>query len=361
MAIHGPAYQLAGDCLAIPTRICMPFKEFCIHTTTYSPAVGQPTNPVAGTFGCMQNAPYTTNYGTQFLPEPKIPSNINRPKLYGIETGSVTLPNLFVSSELAPWRSRKIFGPSDPYGKMTSGPAVQQGHMVTEVRRRLRDVNPKNANFQGRYSFYFTDSTYSINGEDDWLRFLHPAGFFWTNKGLVEPFLAVDYYEDSGQNPITSDIYNQNIIPFCSPMNVWNEFGNIIGQYIGYTFIFNFAPAYVRLPTKKNSPDDYYIDPPTVPATKVDPTNQFFSLDCHLFLVASPAYAGALKSPKLNSIRYWFYNKPTSTYDICSQYMYAVFGQFESEWKFDVTFNKTDGTSEVIKFGISNTQIYVTP
>ena len=33
----------------------------------------------------------------------------------------------------------------------------------------------------------------------------------------------------------------------------------------------------------------------------------------------------------------------------------------ENNWKFDVTFNHLGGGSEVIKFGISNLQVYVTP
>jgi hypothetical protein len=342
----------------------MPFKEFCIHTLMHSPGIGQPIDPEAGIFGCMASA-YTTNLGTQFLPQPKIPSNINRAPVYGRTSDNLTLDFYYQIADLAPWRSRKILGVSDPYNKKTSGPAVYQGHMVTEVRRRLRGASPNNANYVGRYSHYFTDSNAPINGEADWLRFMHPAGLFWTNKGLSEPFKAIDYYEETDQYPVFTDNYNQYFIPFCSPLNVYNEIGQLIGQHIGYTMIFEFGFAYNRVPTKPNLPADYYIDPQPIPPINVTPENQFMSLDCHLFMVSAPVGGGGgvteIRSPLLNSVRYWFYNKPTSTYNICAPYIYLICGQTTSEWKFDVTFNHYGGGSEVIKFGISNLQIYVTP
>lgn len=359
MATHGPAYLLAGDCQAVPLRICMPFKEFCIHTLSSSPALGQPTNPEAGTFGCM--AAYV-NPGTQFLPIPKIPSNTNRAPLYGRTSDNLTLENYFMPADLAPWRSRKILGPTDPYNKHTSGPALQQGHMVTMLRRRLRSGSPNNNNYNDRYSFYFTDSSTPLGGNNDWLRSLHPGHLFWTNKNINEPFSAIDYYEQTGQIPVGADSYNQYFIPFCSPVNCYNSAGNIIGSYVGYTFIFYFSYAYIRVPKPANLPEDYHVQPPQVPPVKVVPTNQFFSLDCHWFLVASPAYTGSeIRSPKLQSVRYWLYNKFGTSYNPCDPYIYWINGDMTSQWNFDVTFNHYGGGSEVIKFGMSNINFYVTP
>ncbi len=337
----------------------MPFKEFCVHTISSSPALGQPSNPEAGTFGCM---PYLTNNGTQFLPDGKIPSNINIGPTYGLTTDNLTLDNYFMPADLAPWRSRKILGPSDPYNKHTSGPALQQGHMVTMLRRRLRGTSPNNNSYNNRYNFYFTDSTAPINGEADWLRFLHPGHYFWTNKFLNEPFEAVDNYEQTGQLPTATDSYNQYFIPFCSPVNVYDSSGNVIGSYVGYTFVFYFGYSYIKVPSAVNLPVDYHVQPPTVPPTKIQPTNQLFSLDCHWFMVASPAYPGStIRSPKLQSVRYWLYNKFGTTYNPCDQYMYWVNGGATSQWNFDVTFNHYGGGSEVIKFGMSNLRFYITP
>lgn len=344
----------------------MPFKEFCIHTLLSSPAVGQPTNPQAGTFGCAANF---ANLGTQYLPDPQIPSVINRAPLYGRTSNTVQLETFFAAADLAPWRSRKIFGPMDPYNKMTSGPALQQGHMVTQIRRRLRPPAAlNNNNYQNRFDFYFTDSNTPINGMDDWLKFLHPASFFWTNKKLSaagtfpnEPFKADDFYEDSGEAPITADSFNRNFVPFCSPLNVRNEAGAIIGQYVGYTAIFYFGFSYMRKPYRKYLPNDYYINPQPPTPVKVVPTNQFFSIDCHWYMAANSIVPGVLKSPKLQSIRYWFYNKQATAYNICSPYFYAIHGDMASQWNFDVVFNLVGGGTETIKFGLSNLQVYATP
>ena len=362
MAAHGRAMQMSGDCIQVPLRVCNPFKEFCIHTLLHSPDLGQVSDPQAGTYGCMA---YSTNAGTQILPVPKTPSNTNRAPIYGKTTTAKTLPWYYKNSDLSPWKPRQIIGAGDPYNKYNSGPAVNQGHMVTEVRRRLFGTSPpNNDSYLNRYNFYFTDATSAIGGESDWLRFMHPVWYFWTNKGLTEPFLAVDYYEQTGQFPTYADSYNQNIIPFCEPLDVYADPSgtSLLGQFIGYTMVYQFGFAYFMVPTDTYLAEDYHINPQTVPATLVEPTNQFMTLDCHLFMVASPAYVGSpIYSPRLQSIRYWFYNKFGTAYDPCNQYFYFINGQMTSEWKFDLTFNKVSGGSETIKFGMSNLQVYMTP
>lgn len=350
------ANLLSGDCVAVPTRNCMPFKEFCVHTLGSSPALA--TYPDSGLFGCGS---YLSNPGTQLLPTPKIPGALSNHPIYGNTTNTITLPTYFQTADLANWRERKIMGPSDPYNNRASGPAVKQAHMVTQVRRRLkRSASPNNNNYVNRYDFYFTDSSYTLSNQPDWMGFLHPAMYFWTNKDVAEPFNAVDYYEDSGTNPTTTDSYNQKFIPFCTPVNTYNSSGTLLGQYVGYTFMFYFGMGYLKYPIQNFKPNDYYISPSP---PQVTPTYQFFSIDCHLFMVASPASGQSLKSPKLNSSRYWIYNKDGTTWNICDQYMYMLCGstQAQSSWKFDVIFNHVGGGNETIKFNPSNLAIYVTP
>jgi hypothetical protein len=319
-----------------------------------SPSIGQPSNPEAGSYGCMA---YDGNDGTQLLPPPKIPSNTNRCPVYGKTSDTITVPGYFSATDLDPWESRKLIAGADVYNRYVAGPAIEEGHMVTEVRRRLRGtVPPHNDSYLNRYSYYFTDSDTTINGEADWLRFLHPAGYFWTNKGLNNPFSAPSYYEQTGQYPTTTDVYCQNFIPFCDPMNVKDSGGTVQGQYIGYTFIFMFGYGYFKVPVAPNLAEDYYIDPQTTPATLVNPGNQFYSLDCHLYMVGN-----GVVSPKLQSIRYWFYNKFGAGYDPCSQYFYMINGDADSNWKFDVNFNLVGGGTQTIKFGLSDLQVYITP
>ena len=345
---------LAGNCFAVPVRHCSPFKEFCVHTLGSSPTLGSGVD--SGLFGC--NA-YGSVAGTQLLPQPGIPGALSNHPVYGKTSGTVTLPNYFNTSDLAPWRSRQIVGAGDPYNNRASGPAVKQAHMVTEVRRRLkRTTSPHNNDYVNRYGFYFTDASTAYFGDSDWMGFLHPSGCFWTNKGVPEPFSAVNFYEDSGAAVTTADVYNQNFIPFCSPMNTYSSGGTLLGQYIGYTAMYYFGAAYIKRPIAGSKPPDYYSS--TVPPPEVTPTYQFFSIDCHLFLVASPASGMTLKSPKIGSIRHWAYNKDFTTWDLCDQYMYMLHGGITGSWKFNVVFN-LPASSETILFNLSNFQTYVTP
>lgn len=349
------AELIAGNCLVTPDRICAPFKEFCVHTLGSSPPLA--TYPDSGLFGC--NA-YTTNSGTQLLDDPRIPDALTRHQLYGQTTSTVTLPTYFQSADLAPWRSRRIIMPTDPYNNRASGPAVKQAHMYTMLRRRLKGSgSSNNSNYANRSGFNFTDSSATYSGQVDWMGLFHPAGYVWTNKDVPEPFNAVNYYEDSGASPPTSDVYNKQIIPFCSPLNAYNSSGTLLGQYIGYTMMFYFGMAFLKYPIPGFKPTDYYSTSPTPP--EVTPTFQFFMIDCHLFLTGLSASGQTLKSPKIGSARYWTYNKDGTTWNICDQYMYMLNGAFRGNWKFNVTFNYVGGGNESILFNPSNLNVYVTP
>ena len=355
MGAGSKAYLLAGDCLTIPTRFCMPFKEFCVHTLAASPPLA--TFPDSGLFGC---GAYASTAGTQLLPDPRIPDALSPHPLYGRTTSAITLPTYFQAADLAPWRERKIIGPMDPYNNRASGPAVQQAHMVTEVRRRLkRSALPNNNSYQNRYNFYFTDASTPLSGQPDWVGFLHPGMYFWTNKDVPEAFKAVDYFEDSGANPPTTDVYNQNFIPFCTPLNTYTNSGTLLGQYVGYTAIFYFGMAYIKYPIAGFKPSDYYSTSPTPP--EVAPTYQFFTIDCHYFMTAAPAAGQVLKSPKIGSTRFWIYNRDGTTWNICDQYMYMLCGQLTNNWKFNVNFNYVPGGSETILFNLSNLRVFITP
>lgn len=355
MGAGAKGYLLSGDCAVEPTRHCSPFKEFCIHLLGGSPALS--TYPDSGLFGC--NA-YLSNPGTQLLDNPKIPDALSRHPVYGRTTAAVTLPTYFQSADLAPWRSRKIMGAMDPYNNRASGPAVQEAHMVTMVRRRLkRSTIPHNDSYANRYGFYFTDAATAYSNQQDWMGFLHPGMYFWTNKDMPEPFLAVDYYEDSGSTPPISDSYCQDFIPFCSPVNTYSSGGTLLGQYVGYSAIYYFGMGFLKYPIPGFKPEDYYSPLPIKP--EITPTFQLFTVDAHLFLVAAPASGQTLKSPKIGSARHWVYNKDGTTWDVGDQYMYMLCGAMTSNWKWNTVFNLVGGGSETILFNLSNLQVYVTP
>lgn len=355
MGAGAKGFLLAGDCLVVPQKICSPFKEFCIHTLGSSPALA--SYPDSGLFGC---GAYISTPGTQLLPIPRIPDATHIHPLYGQTTSQVELPTYFNAVDLANWRSRKIIGPMDPYNNRASGPAVQQAHMVTMVSRRLkRTASPNNSNYQNKDSFYFTDSSVAYKNQQDWMAFFHPGMYLWTNKNVPEPFLAVNYFEDGGSQPTRTDVYNQEFIPFCTPVNTYDADGVLLGQYIGYTAIFYFGMAFLKYPLPGFKPTDYYSPLPTPP--EVTPTFQFFSVDAHIFLVANPANPGSLKSPKIGSCRHWVYNRDSTTWNICDQYMYMLCGMMDGTWKFNVKFNYHAGGSETILFNLSNFRTFITP
>jgi hypothetical protein len=351
------AKHLPGACLVVPQRHLSPFKEFRVHTLTSSPALGIGMD--SGTFGC---GTYEASAGTQLLPAPMIPNALwsSGHGVYGRTTAAFTMPTYFNTLELNPWKSRPMLNPGDPYNQRASGPAVQQGHMYTMLRRRLRGgVAPHNDSYSGRYDWYFTDANVPLMGQSDWMGFMHPAGCLWTNKGVNEPFLATPYWEDCGQNPVTSDVYNNSFIPFCSPLNTYDSSGDLLGQYIGYTFMFFFAEAYIKYPLPGFKPIDYYSTLPLPP--EVTPTYQFFTMDCHLYMVAQPAVGKTLKSPRINSSRYWVYNKDGTTWNIGDQYMYMLLGSMTSNWKFDVNFRLYPSGTETIIFNLTNLRMFVCP
>lgn len=345
------ANQIAGDCLSVPQRICEPYKEVNVHTLFHTPYAGTGFLVSGNTWGCNAR---TTTPNTQPLPAPIIPDALNaNSQVYGKTQNASILNEYFVPIDLQYWRQRPVitYGPQTIYAR---GPSVKQAHSVTTLRRRLR---PQNATYQGRNSFYFTDSSSPLSGLNDWMINLHPADSFWTNKGINEPFLAVNNFEQCGQNPVKADIYNQSFIPFCTPLNAYTSSGDLLGQYIGYSFMFYFSKSYMKFPMKKYLPEDYFV--PVPPRPKVQGYAQFFSLDCHLFLVANPASSGLMTSPKLNSIRIWIYNKDGTQWDMCNQYMYIA--SVPENFVYNVTFNHLGGGSESIEFGMNNLRFYITP
>jgi hypothetical protein len=350
MASGLSAKKIYGSCVEIPQRICDPYKEVNIHVLTSTPYPGTGFLASGNTWGC--NARVSTP-NTQPLPKEIIPKAYADGSFYGKTTNEIELPNFFYQSHLANWRQRSViqYGPQTIYAR---GPSIKQGHSITTLRRRNRN---QNKNYQGKNSFYFTDSYNSLNGLNDWLGFLHPGDVVWTNKDINEPFMAVDFFEDCGQIPVKTDIYNQVFIPFCTPLSSYDSLGNLLGIYSGYIFMFYFGKAFMKFPFNKFLPEDYYV--PVPPRPFVIPTQQFFTLDCHLFMVADPYYTDSLKSPKLNSARIWHYNKDSVDWDICNQYMYCL-GAI-GDWSFNVKFNHIEGTEETINFGMNSLKFYITP
>jgi hypothetical protein len=282
---------------------------------------------------------------------------------------------LYLSSgDLAAWRKRDLYT-NNIYRNYASGPPIRGGHMVVPLRRRMkRSQHPNNEDYSGRYSFNFTDASPPIYNQKDWMAPLHPGMFFWTNRDVPEPFLAGTHYEDTGAATPDGTLHKY-VLPFCATMPVRDQSGFVIGGYSGYTCmayfsmgVVHFADATIEttdpvtgLKTQEKVflPEDYR-DPPN-PVTgkrrKIDHSCQLFSLDTHWFMVGT----GGIGSPKLGSKRWWFYSDPNSSPGICSEYIYALHGDLNSNWEFPVEFNIVGGSTEAVTFNISSARAYITP
>jgi len=397
-----------GDCLVKPlnldgtTRNCIPFRELCVHTYLSSPANALGGNGYEdGLYGCGKAYDFSQQ-GTKIIPPWNLSDTSSRP--YGINYGKTRNPITFEASdgspvffdsiEFYPWMKRAVAPQRRWYAQ---GPSMNSTHLVKEIRRRNKGYSGlNNNNYQGRYDYYFTDSDNPQDNGIDWMGPVHPAGYFWTNKGLNEPFLAERFFEQTGAFPAYRDMsgsivfatHSQGILPFCDPMNVRNEVGTLIGQYIGLTCIHYFSSSFIHQPVQTQDPcreplvflpNDYYQTTPNANGTfnKVAPTNQFIQLETSWFMVGvnKVGHAGSglpdLWSPKIASIRHWFNNKPTQPRgNPCDEYIYLSFGFFQEDWRFDANFRIIDyignnqwnrGQDQNISINMSGYQSYVTP
>lgn len=402
MARGAWAHTLSGDCINM-AEPCMPYKTFTIHTLL-GPSFGPQPFYTGGTFCSCGRVYPEDDYGTgRFLPTdydntaiPYAPTYGRQPDSSGLYNYTVTPKHIdgseiyFNPVDLAYWYDRKRWIPSPSFGmkQAVTGPPVKWAHVAIPVQRRLRgNVLRNNNNYENRYNFNFTDASITaadgsnsggpIYGQTDWLGQLHPGSYFWTNKNLNEPFKAVNFYEESGQSP-ELESNRQWIIPFCSPMNVRSASNGIIGQYTGYALVHYFSFAFVHFgdakvivtdpetnqqkTTKPFLPCDYREEiPPDGNCKKINHAYQLWTLDTHWFMVGT----NGIGSPKIGSIRHWFYNDPNKDPKACNPYFYCMHGTPEalpaSLWRFNVQFNQTDSTTKVIQFGLTGLGMQIAP
>jgi hypothetical protein len=402
---------IVGDCIARPaldgyfgvTNIFQPFRQLTCYLCmgTYSG-----TNGAVGHCGCgRKTAPdgsfMSSSFGTSTL-QPLILASgtYSRGELYGrkplntlsqanpldLKRRSNGDPVYFKTAEFQPWRKRSkidLVAGNTGYTDFATGPAMRHGFLTMPLRRRLKGTTGQhNRNYQGRMSYDFTNASDPINGQTDWLGFLHPANHIWTNEGVSEPFLAVNYYEDSGTSPSPADSLYQYTMPFCSPMSVYDATGTKIGEYNGYTAQMYFALAYVHFADAKNwvynpttqassqvpafLPYDYRspTNPQTgKPTAKIRHVEQLLTLDITIFMVGNNAQLG---SPRIARTRYWWYNDPNTKLWFNQPYMcgFVTSGVYPS-WNFPVRFEILDAVNtptapETITLNFDPMSVWVT-
>lgn len=389
MAAGAWAKLLNGTCVNIPTRnnipaFAMPFREFTIHTVFGEPPGNFNVN--SATCGCGFRTDAQGNgvgsIGTARIDPFSLPNGSTAyGETYGrrVTANPITMKTIggadlyFATNDLYRWQPRAMYVPNY-YQNFASGPSIQWGHLATPVRRRMKGVSgPNNSNYQNRYSFDFTDAGSPINNQPDYLGQLHPAHCFWTNKGLIEPFLAETYYEQTGQSP-NAEITKLWTVPFCDPLRARNSSGTVLGTFIGYTMIHYFSFAFVHYgdatvavtnqdgsttTTSPFLPENYRGLPDgTGKKPKINNSYQLWTVDTHIFMVNDTPSVG---SPKIASVRHWFYNDPTAEPDPINEYFYTIHGALQSQWTFPVEFNIVGGQPQTIQFSFSSMRVYLTP
>lgn len=395
MGAGSMAYTVSGVCartLLSNTRVnCLPLRRLVVHTRFASPF----SNDFVGTFGCGKYAPFNvdgTQNVTMTLPPPftmsqglmyglrpkGVPEVINpgTPIVYPTDPEPKVLEDVwFDPSDLVPWQWRQLGMMSN---FQTSGPALQKFHMAIPIRRRLKKLTgPNNNNYIGRETWNFVDASLKIFNQSDWLGPLHPAQHFWTNLGIDEPFTINEYYEQTGYSPPAANL-NQWRVPFCTPMPIRNQLGDIIGYYTGYTATHYFSLAYVHFAdatqkicapdqtaTYKNVflPENYHIEVvPPATRPKIKHQNQLFQMETSFFMIAESVQNGPpLKSPRIGTIRWWHYADPSINPWPCDPYLNMYLPHI-GQWKFGLRFNHYNNSEHTdILFGLPMVSSFVSP
>jgi hypothetical protein len=383
MGSAGHALPLIGQCLEVPrdqdgsVLKCVPFREFCIHTTMSNPYGAGSTDltDVGGMYSCSKRHAGAAD-GTGVLPVfSTLSGSVPYGKKYGSTGSMITVPNHFKASDIAPWQKRPVYPERKWYAQ---GPAIVSGHSAIEVKRRLKG-DPNNT-YAGRTSWNMVNASVPLKQGADWLGPIHPANCLWSNKIVSEPMLATNQFELCGQKP---EIH----FWFCSPLTAYGDAGftQRLGSYVGLSLLHIAGSGYIRKPLKRCTvfpcqanpscgvqdeadkdqcaaigylPENYFEQPDPVTGKRpvVNPMWQFMFVETAVFMVGD-----TLNSPRIGGIRHWFINQPyRANNNPCKEYFYTHYSTLAEWWRFPVEF-AVEGSRAVIDFNLSGFQVYCTP
>ena len=172
------------------------------------------------------------------------------------------------------------------------------------------------------------------------------AGWMYSNKAVLQPYQAVDFYEDSEStiNRSTATSTQLNWLPFKDELKVYDIEENEIGKFDGLAFIVFFGEQHFNLPFNTylencyNPETDTYdapcpheneyvdtdfsgliFDPTTDPPQFFDPTLQYYGAQVNIYLTGN-----GIKSPKIGSMRFYAPNRG-EFYDPAYNYFNVLF------------------------------------
>lgn len=240
--------------------------------------------------------------------------------------------------------------------------------------------------FEGIYDVEWTKADTTIY-ENDWLGNLMPGGWCYTSRGIPEPMLGSIYYEDSAKvenRPYILDKTKQSVrenwTPLCTPLNVYDKNGLMIGSFDGLCYSVFFNAAASKNPLRKRiynqttqtfeGDHPYGVLPLDKTLTYLDqdppylnPKREILSLEIWIYLSSS---GGALKSPRIATYRWWHYTKGISyldggNYDSpFNPYMFLNTEDIPGFVNIPITFNllKNSNNQEKLETKISNIRMY---
>jgi len=175
--------------------------------------------------------------------------------------------------------------------------------------KRIIQRDQVNKPFEGISSVTWTPNDSSIY-DSDWLGNLMPGGWCLTNRGVTEPILGSQYYEDARKPTDPIPVINrskrsiqEDWFPFCQRIGVYNSAGAKVGDFDGITTMMFFNLAAVKNPIKP--PIDKTLFPDVDGNTPVlNPERQILSFEVWFYLTGV-----GIKSPRIATIRFWYYSK----------------------------------------------------
>lgn len=362
------AYKLTGACAGTQygnfELAGNPFSTMGMHIFTSTTQKTQPIVEQAGS--CNDNIilPWRACGGSAYVygsdPQTAVADAPPKPTLIDSDLH-------FDYAEVSQWLPKKVLPPGVPsylpYTITYEGPRFLNPSTFVALKKVPTDLPTVNQFKQVNW----------LDGNDpdigqDWLGVLYPGSWLYSVKDMPNPFLAETYYEDS--NAVidrTGVSFHTNVLPFCTPLKVYDSDGDHKGYCDCLAFIPFFSGGILKDPL-----DGRPIDIPnsTDKITRLKSTVQYLSMELWIYLgmrKLDPDDSFVMKSPRIARRRYWFYTQRRTALSTegnapFDPYMFLLGGSKDAVWLPSVEFTVLPNSAKVetltTRIALSNFGMY---
>lgn len=305
--------KLKAQCLGNNVPAGVPLKSMSCHL-------------MANAYLCGEGQESGVNFirgRPQYAPPETYPNVFEGAVYYGKNMGQFAFPNTNLRFDLADL---------DSWETVVAESVTSQRYPNHTTYQRLMRRDQINAPFENLSNVSWTTADLSAY-DHDWLGNLMPGGWCYTSRGVPEPMRGEVYYEDARK---TNDPLNvldksqssvrENWTPFCTPLNVYNQTGSLLGTFDGLSYILFFNLAAVKVPLQRWQysatvgdfvgenmcgvlPRDKTLFRPDdgTPLPWLNPKRQILSIEAWFYLNSSSPTT--FKSPRFATCRWWHYTK----------------------------------------------------